>query len=876
MDDIFLDDPRQQSAQNISRKQKEKKKDKRRLREYLVDLLIKSMLLATLLGIDFTLFAEAGSYNIFTADQTLSTEALWIYTGIAFFSLGLMFLFSFSLTLQNFLVGLGSGFLLLAMFAQFALFDSHSFLSNYFNNIQISVFSKILENYSHIASACILILFVFLLIPFAPRSTQTYLLGILLLILGGLMSEAYFNPKSRVFDTQTSLGEESTHPNGRNFVLIALQNSPSYYQLAQFEEGPKTTTLQQSSNNILGFYQQNNFTYYPYAYVRHNNNPYLNMVSHLNPSMNKDPEELLLSDVIMNGYWDFKNLGHSKLYLKVNSVFDKFTKEDYNIRVYEGEGIELCSINSRLSVNRCIRRTGLPISFDELEIGPKQKTAILAAEWLESTGFVKGIDPILGLASAFTREVSPLRFSTKELKTLDSFKNLDLIAQDIATDKGNNMYITILDMPGHLFIYDNLCKLKPISEWISSRDASIDLSKRREAFAEQTSCLYGQLENFIQKLEKKDKLEHTTIVIAGLNTPFASIPGIEKDLFKNLQNTKQTGLAIYDPLKDQADMDYSQCTIPSILEKHLNKGSCTELEDFTITDQLKAQIFQEAKKKELSNEDIEGAKNAFKQWYASWAAYHQVENNMAEEVIPLERSPDAPEIIPEKEIKEAPKTIPAEELAPEAEVKTLNEAEKEAKIKEEIIQEEKTVANIEPQKELPQEEKREEEQTSASEPEEDTDADKEEEATSPQAVEDKKVEDKKVETTSAAAVNEIKEEKKKATAPVQEEKNVEATKEEAMAAVPEKKPEQPQAKTARPTKPQKQVVVETKTLPKPERLKQEFKKKQAVAQASATSVKEDGQAKISVEVKVIERASSNDVIPPALVDDLQEAPKTQE
>ena len=167
MDDIFLDDPRQQSAQNISRKQKEKKKDKRRLREYLVDLLIKSMLLATLLGIDFTLFAEAGSYNIFTADQTLSTEALWIYTGIAFFSLGLMFLFSFSLTLQNFLVGLGSGFLLLAMFAQFALFDSHSFLSNYFNNIQISVFSKILENYSHIASACILILFVWIFLTFA-------------------------------------------------------------------------------------------------------------------------------------------------------------------------------------------------------------------------------------------------------------------------------------------------------------------------------------------------------------------------------------------------------------------------------------------------------------------------------------------------------------------------------------------------------------------------------------------------------------------------------------------------------------------------------------------------------------------------------------
>ena len=94
--------------------------------------------------------------------------------------------------------------------------------------------------------------------------------------------------------------------------------------------------------------------------------------------------------------------------------------------------------------------------------------------------------------------------------------------------------------------------------------------------------------------------------------------------------------------------------------------------------------------------------------------------------------------------------------------------------------------------------------------------------------------------------------------------------------VKEKKAASAQVKTTKKTEPQKQSVSETKPLPKPERLKQEFKKKQAVAQASATSVKEDGQAKISVEVKVIERASSNDVIPPALVDDLQEAPKTQE
>ena len=282
MEDIFLDDPRQTSAQDISRKQKEKKKKNgRRFREYLVDFFIKSLLLAALLSLDFTLFAEAGSYNLFTTEQTLSPEATLIYEGIIAFSFILIFLFSFSQTLQNLIVGLGSSFLLLALFGQFALFDSHSILLSYIPTAPTGTISKILSNYSHLVLAVTALLFVFIFLSFAKRSTQTYLLGILLLVIGGLMSEAYFNPKSRIFDTKASLGDERALAQNRNIVFIALQNSPSFYQLSNFDEPKKIPEIQQASNNLLGFYLQNNFTYYPYAYIRHNNNPYLNMVSHL-------------------------------------------------------------------------------------------------------------------------------------------------------------------------------------------------------------------------------------------------------------------------------------------------------------------------------------------------------------------------------------------------------------------------------------------------------------------------------------------------------------------------------------------------------------------------------------------------------------------
>ena len=873
MEDIILGDPRQTSAQKISNQQKEKKKKgKRRLHEYLVDLFVKSLLLAALLSIDFTLFAKAGSYNLFTVNQTLATEAMWIYVAIAVFSFVLIFIFSFSLTLQNLIVGLGSGFLLLAIFAQFALFDSHSILLTYFSFPQTGTISNILSNYSHLVLALALTLIVLIFLTFAKRSTQTYLLGTILLILGGLMSEAYFNPHSRIFDTKASLGDENSHLHADNIVLIALQNSPSFYQLSSFDEKKDTADIQQAANNLLGFYQQNNFTYYPYAYVRNNNNPYLNMVYNLNPATKATPEQLLLSDVIMNSYWDFKNVGHSKLYLKDNYFFDELIKDNYNIRIYEGEGIELCSINSRLSVNRCISRTGLPINFDNLDINQEQKIALLAAEWLESTGFVKGIDPLLGIASAFVRNIQPLHFSTQKLETYNAFKNLELIAQDIATDKGKNAYITIINLPGNLFIYDNLCNVKPVSKWTSATDQGVSLQEKRKSFAEQVSCLYGQLEKFVQKLERTGTIGHTTIIITGLNTPFSKIPGAEKDLFKELQNTKQTGLAIYEPFKDQADIDYRLCTTPSLIEGYLNGQDCKELEGFTLTEQLKVKLFQEAKRQELSNERIEEAKNAFKQWYASWAAYHQIENNMAKEFIPLEKSPDVPEILPEKEIKAAPIASEAEELAPEAKVETLNKIAKEIS-----TQEEKFEDATEPTTQAePQTEK---------EPQKATEPSKKNPAKAGTSVESKETKpvvekgikkpEKSTEKVSKTEEQAVKAEIKSASQAQETPKTSEQTvKEKAKAPVPEKKPEQAQPKTTVQKVTTNAAVAESKPLPKPERLKQEFRKKMAATKEKIATAQEDRQKKVVVEVKVIEQSSGTDVIPPALIDDLAEEPSS--
>ena len=343
-------------------------------------------------------------------------------------------------------------------------------------------------------------------------------------------------------------------------------------------------------------------------------------------------------------------------------------------------------------------------------------------------------------------------------------------------------------------------------------------------------------------------------------------------------------MAIYDPLKDQADMDYSLCTVPSILGEYLYKKDCTELEDFTITDQLKTQLFKEAKKQELSNEQIEEAKNSFKQWYASWAAYHQVENNMAEEVIPLEKSPDTPEILPEKEIKAAPVASEAEELAPEAEVKTLQEIEKEIPATEEKLEE---TSETKPQNEPQAPKQPEKEVTPPAAPIEEASTTAEVKVDEPVVKEETKKPEEITAKETKAETQPAKEDKVKPevrpvkaetkTVSQQQEQQaapVQTVKEKAKAPVPEKKPEQAQPKTTVQKATTKATVAESKPLPKPERLKQEFRKKMAAAQEKMATAEEDGQKKVIVEVKVIEQSSGTDVIPPALIDDLAEEPSS--
>ena len=626
MDDVYISDPRQASAQVIAQKKKDKQNSlkRRNFRQFLFDLIVKTIICSAIISIDFTLFAEAGSYNLFDINQLPTIEAQYIYAGIVAICFIVIFLLSFSAFLQNVAISITFAALVLSIFNQFALFDQSSILYSFFGSHIDSSISGVFINYSDWLIAGIIALISLILISYTSRSNQIYLLGILILILGGIISKAYFNPVSRNFENKKALSNISKHDDGENFIFLSLPNFASYSDIKNAES--KNYTVNQVADNILGFYAINNFTHYPNAYVNKFTNDFINLVAALNPEENpSEIENVLLDNVILDGYWNFKDLDTDKLYLKTSKLYNHLMGKKYNIKVFQTRGIELCTINNSLSVSKCVEKINSPINLNQPGLTDLDKTILLTAQWIESTKIVSNINLPLLAASYLTSRVAPLNFAGSKLYTINSHKIFDMIADDIKASKGNNAYFAVINLPSSTYVYDDFCNIKNPYQWIGASQQpwvkTNNLKAKQQAYAEQTNCLVGQLENFMQKLKKNDKLKKTTIIIQGM-----SPSGVFFNKTQNMKDFSRVGMAIYTPKQDKMQTVYDLCSVPSIISGKINNNKCTELLGQNTTDKRRQEILKEAHAKTINEQGIFNAVRRFKEWYQAFAGHNNLDN----------------------------------------------------------------------------------------------------------------------------------------------------------------------------------------------------------------------------------------------------------
>ncbi len=590
---------------------------------YFYNLVIKSLLMSVLLSINFCLFVRAGSYDVFGAGE-FSVVTGGVLVKIFLCSLALMFVLSFSRTLQNVLLAFVAGIFVMAMLNQFALFNRYTFLSDTIKIYINEPLGEFVYGISDIAAAFIVAFLVFAYLCYASKANLAYLLGTLLILNGYILFSAYMN-KNSVSDWVV---DYDNHVNGagkgKKIVNIMLANAASYSYINNLNQTDETSDSKMNNLQkiMLGFAADNGFQLYPNAYVARTD-----MAENISAVMNFGAFEPSQMDVFhnYNHSWDFNRLASNAYQFNENKFQSLLSRSNYKTSVYQSRYVDLCRHYGEMSVDRCLMKVNMPADVDLLLKSSADKQSVLLAQWLESTGLIEGSGKfyrnVLG-AVVDTSGISDDGYS--KLYVLNSLEALDFAAKDIAEDKGNGLYQLVIDLPADMFIYNEFCMLKPKTQWMTmispswEKNTQENQQKRLEAYAEQYSCLWGKLQAFVDSLKNSNNYQNTVIILQGVSAPLDGNNAAKKDVTTRFGSQQNVFFAIYDPLNQNLVPDMRLCGSGELLYGYLyNKNKCSKFTGLSYkAEDLKS--LEALDRLSISADSVSEAQKFYNHWYKYW------------------------------------------------------------------------------------------------------------------------------------------------------------------------------------------------------------------------------------------------------------------
>ena len=596
---------------------------------YLYNLFIKALLLAVLFSLNFCLFVRAGSYDVFGAGDFYPVLG-GIIVKIFLCALVLMFVLSFSRLLQNALLALSVGIFVMAMLNQFALFDRYTFLSETVKVYLNDQLGEFLYGISDLAAAALAALLVFAYLGYASKSNLAYLFGTLLILNAYILFGAHMNNKYPSGWSVDYDNYAAGNAKGKKIVNIMLANAASYSYVdhlnqSKHEEKDVDTNSQLANLQkiMLAFAVNNGFQLYPNAYVSRSDHAE-NISSILNFGQ-YETSQLSLYPYSQNS-WDFNRLSSHRYQLNENKFQSLFADAHYKLSVYQSQDVDLCRQYGKMSVDRCVTKLNMPSNVDILVKSPEDKQSILLAQWLESMGLIDEFGKFYHNVLGAVLDTSGLSDDGyQKLYVLNSLKALQYAADAIVHDKGNGLYTLVIDMPADMFIYNEFCMLKPKKQWLSmdvpswEKNTSDNQQQRIDAYAEQYSCLFGQLQSFIDTLKANNSYQNTVIVLQGFSAPEDGNNMAKKDARTRFGSQQNVFFAIYDPLKTAQQPDMRLCHVGELLYSYLyNKKDCTKLSGLPLVTEDVNKLEKLEHNYNISADYVKNAQNFYKHWYKYW------------------------------------------------------------------------------------------------------------------------------------------------------------------------------------------------------------------------------------------------------------------
>lgn len=406
---------------------------------------------------------------------------------------------------------------------------------------------------------------------------------------------------------------------GKRFIYLMLPNLSSYQYLSSIEYDNADIT----KNIILGFMQKNKMRLLSGAYTPER--AYLsNMVANLNPLSVDSVYNHLMNSRVLAEYWRFYNLRNEYAYLKDNELYDIFKDNKFQISAYKSRDFDMCHKQNKFNVNRCIEKVNHPISLYDINLSLPARTGILAIEWLSSiVSFDKFAEWMYKMLKPIADvETMPLIATNyKNLYVVNSAKTFDILFENIQHDSGKQAYFVFIDLPSDMYVYDEYCQFVPQDKWMSlsnhqwiTKDYS---EQKRDAYLQQTRCLFGKMEQFVRRLQVNDLWSDTVLILQGTSgvNDFRNTP-IEKTVPDFLAN-RSVLMAIHDDEISKFQTDNRLCSTSQFLAEYLFPNKICNSNRLGLHGMIIEEIRERLDK--LSEDITADRTSEFSEWYGKWA-----------------------------------------------------------------------------------------------------------------------------------------------------------------------------------------------------------------------------------------------------------------
>jgi len=559
---------------------------------------------------DIILFAYSRGISLL-AENSLPTTLFYVVSGISLlFSLTVSFvLFNFK-QIRSILVAIFVSLVIFVFFKQFSQITQDITIRDYvipisaFISVCCGVFTyavwaqeKVLYKLLLVVSSVILLLHISLAYVYGGKKVPDYL-------------------------EVTNL-QKDNHEEGKRFIYIFLPNLASY----SYMSGIKTPYASNTQHIMQGFFQKNNFKMYSRAYNR--DVDYLqNVTRMLNFSTDKNIKNHFMGTKLVKDYWKFSNLRDDFIYLKNNELYDYLDTKGYAISAYKSRDMDMCSKKHKNAVSRCVEKTTKAIDVNNQILTLQQNIRIFIVEWLMGAHLFKDYNSLLSLISEYVEimDLPVLGTNYNNIYTINAVDIFDILFADIKKDKGEQAYFVLADMPSNIFIYDEYCHVKPIDMWLNisqinwittPQDGSL-----QKAYLQQTRCLFGKLEQFMNKLSHNNLLENTSIIIQGVS----SVNDFQIEHSNNVKvsfiNEHLTTMAIHDADMKSYKVDDNICPTNNILSDYLlNDEKCKDAK-LNYNEVVVKDII--TKVNHLSQGFSDNYIKKFDNWYKKWQEHNNV------------------------------------------------------------------------------------------------------------------------------------------------------------------------------------------------------------------------------------------------------------